>query len=75
VTDSFEHPNGICFSPDEKTVYIADTGQQHGQSVNISLAASMQEKSIQVLTNKLFKLGGCCTHTINAGFVDAMLPT
>lgn len=27
VADGFGRPNGICFSPDEKTVYITDTAQ------------------------------------------------
>ncbi|MEO1018487.1 MAG: SMP-30/gluconolactonase/LRE family protein [Pseudomonadota bacterium] len=27
VADDFTNPNGICFSPDEKTLYIADTGK------------------------------------------------
>ena len=27
VTDEFDQPNGICFSPDYKKVYIADTGR------------------------------------------------
>ncbi|KAH3913916.1 hypothetical protein HBH56_096020 [Parastagonospora nodorum] len=30
VADGFERPNGICFSPDEKTVYITDTDWIHG---------------------------------------------
>ncbi|KAJ5353954.1 hypothetical protein N7541_006518 [Penicillium brevicompactum] len=30
VADGFGHPNGICFSPDEKTVYITDTDKQNG---------------------------------------------
>jgi gluconolactonase len=29
VADDFDKPNGICFSPDEKRVYIADTGASH----------------------------------------------
>lgn len=29
ITDSFERPNGLAFSPDEKTLYIADTVRQH----------------------------------------------
>ncbi len=29
VADDFDKPNGICFSPDEKKVYIADTGASH----------------------------------------------
>ena len=27
VADDFARPNGLCFSPDEKLLYIADTGQ------------------------------------------------
>jgi gluconolactonase len=30
VVDDFIRPNGLCFSPDEKTLYISDTGASHG---------------------------------------------
>lgn len=29
VADSFEQPNGIAFSPDERELYIVDTGRSH----------------------------------------------
>ncbi len=29
VADDFDKPNGLCFSPDEKRLYIADTGASH----------------------------------------------
>ncbi len=29
VADDFDKPNGLAFSPDEKTLYIADTGVSH----------------------------------------------
>lgn len=29
VVTEFEGPNGLCFSPDEKRLYIADTGRSH----------------------------------------------
>ena len=29
VTGNVEKPNGLCFSPDEKKLYIADTGASH----------------------------------------------
>src|SRR4029077_3544921 len=29
VTDDLFKPNGLCFSPDYKTLYIADTGNSH----------------------------------------------
>jgi gluconolactonase len=30
VADGFDHPNGICFSPDGTRCYITDTGHIHG---------------------------------------------
>lgn len=33
VADGFGHPNGICFSPDEKIVYITDTDWINGTGV------------------------------------------
>ncbi len=29
VADDFLRPNGLCFSPDEETLYIVDTGRSH----------------------------------------------
>ncbi len=29
VATDFERPNGLCFSPDEKRLFIADSGKQH----------------------------------------------
>lgn len=29
VADDFQMPNGLAFSPDERTLYISDTGQSH----------------------------------------------
>jgi gluconolactonase len=31
VADDFVKPNGLAFSPDEKKLYIADTGRSHGR--------------------------------------------
>ncbi|KAL2822292.1 hypothetical protein BDW59DRAFT_149660 [Aspergillus cavernicola] len=30
IADGFGRPNGICFSPDEKVVYVTDTDWMHG---------------------------------------------
>ena len=32
VADDFDGPNGLCFSPDERRLYIADTGLQFADS-------------------------------------------
>jgi len=31
VADDFARPNGLCFSPDEKQLYVVDTGQPQGK--------------------------------------------
>ena len=31
VANDFARPNGLCFSPDEKRIYIVDTGQPQGK--------------------------------------------
>ncbi|MEM1399834.1 MAG: SMP-30/gluconolactonase/LRE family protein [Pseudomonadota bacterium] len=32
VADDFDKPNGLCFSPDERLLYIADTGASHDEN-------------------------------------------
>lgn len=42
MADGFGRPNGICFSPDETTVYITDTDWEHGDGSHVgSLPATM----------------------------------
>ncbi|KAE9963025.1 hypothetical protein BLS_009766 [Venturia inaequalis] len=42
VADGFGRPNGICFSPDERVVYITDTDRIHGDgSVDPDRPAAM----------------------------------
>lgn len=42
VADGFGHPNGLCFSPDERILYVTDTDQVHGSGViRLSKPATM----------------------------------
>lgn len=42
VADGFGRPNGICFSPDEKVVYITDTDWIHGDgTTDLTRASTM----------------------------------
>lgn len=41
VADGLGRPNGICFSPDFATVYVTDTDQVRGPSVDHGRSASM----------------------------------
>lgn len=40
VADGFGHPNGLCFSPDEGTIYITYTDRWHGFGVSDGSKAS-----------------------------------
>ncbi|KAK4978515.1 hypothetical protein LTR66_010545 [Elasticomyces elasticus] len=40
MADGFGRPNGICFSPDEQTVYITDTDCVHGDGTTDPMRAS-----------------------------------
>ncbi|KAF7555706.1 hypothetical protein G7Z17_g1998 [Cylindrodendrum hubeiense] len=40
MADGFGRPNGICFSPDEKTVYVTDTDWIHGDGTTDDSRAS-----------------------------------
>jgi gluconolactonase len=31
VSEEFDKPNGLCFSPDESVLYVGDTGRTHGE--------------------------------------------
>lgn len=39
VSGDFDKPNGIAFSPDEKTLYVSDTGRTHGEFRNHHIVA------------------------------------
>lgn len=41
VADGFGRPNGLCFSPDSATIYVTDTDQVRGPSVDYGRPASM----------------------------------
>jgi gluconolactonase len=42
IADGLGKPNGLCFSPDEETLYITDTDGVHGEGIyEPSRAASM----------------------------------
>lgn len=43
VADGLGHPNGLCFSPDERTLYVTDTDKVHGSGTcRFDRPASMQ---------------------------------
>lgn len=64
VEDSFEQPNGIAFSPDERELYIVDTGRSH-------LAGGPQHiRKFSVNGNKL--TDGKVFAVSTAGFFDGL---
>lgn len=44
VVDDFVRPNGLCFSPDERRLYIVDTGITHGGPAHIRVFDAAGDK-------------------------------
>ncbi|KAE8309459.1 hypothetical protein BDV41DRAFT_591202 [Aspergillus transmontanensis] len=53
MADGFGKPNGICFSPDEKTVYVTDTHWLHGDgSTDDQRVSSMYGLSLRIISSQ-----------------------
>lgn len=48
LVDDFEKPNGLAFSPDEKTLYICDTGKYHVRAFDVELSGALAKGSDRV---------------------------
>jgi gluconolactonase len=56
VVDDFVQPNGICFSPDEKKLYVIDSGITHGGPAHIRVF-DVDIESGKVSNGKVFAEG------------------
>ncbi|HEY5380410.1 MAG TPA: SMP-30/gluconolactonase/LRE family protein [Pseudolabrys sp.] len=64
VADDFDGPNGLCFSPDERSLYIAETGTQFSPD-------PIQHIRVFDLVDDGARLGaGHVFHTISPGAAD-----
>jgi gluconolactonase len=64
AADDFNGPNGLCFSPDESLLYVAESGAQFGPDANRHI------RVFDVVDGQLSN--GRVFHTINPGFADGM---
>jgi gluconolactonase len=65
VADDFAKPNGLCFSPDEKRLYIVDTGVTHDEK------APSHIRAFDVVDGKRLK-GGRQFIDMKPGFADGV---
>ncbi len=73
VTDDLFKPNGLCFSPDYKTLYIADTGASHYPEAPRNIRAYDVVDSTRLTNGREFasmKLN--TTNGAVAGFADGL---
>ena len=63
AVDDFTRPNGLAFSPDEKLLYIVDSGATHGGPAHIRV--------FDVVANKLRK-SRVFADDFSPGFTDGM---
>ena len=64
VADDFTGPNGLCFSPDERLLYVAESGGQ------FDAAPTQCIRVFDVAAGRLH--GGRHFHTVTPGFADGM---
>jgi gluconolactonase len=48
LADDFEKPNGLAFSPDERTLYVCDTGRYHVRAFDVEPDGSLRAGSGRV---------------------------
>jgi len=63
VADDFEGPNGLCFSPDESRLYIAESGLQFAAEPNRHLRVFVVGRGGALSGGRVF-------HTVEPGFAD-----
>ena len=63
VADDFKGPNGLCFSPDEGTLYIAETGGQFEPSDPRHIRAFSVQDGCRLFGGRIF-------HTVSPGLAD-----
>lgn len=64
VADDFEGPNGLCFSPDESKLYIADSGKMFDTN------AERHIRQFDVLPDGKSLKGGAVFAKVSPGFAD-----
>ena len=65
VADDFEGPNGLCFSPDERLLYVAESGRQFASN-------PVQHIRVFDVTDAGTLANGRVFHKISPGFADGM---
>jgi gluconolactonase len=65
IIDDFTQPNGLAFSPDEKKLYVIDSGITHGGPANIRVF------DVDIATGKLSN-GKVFAENFAPGFTDGM---
>jgi gluconolactonase len=66
VADDFQGPNGLCFSPDERLLYIAESGLQ------FAMDPLQHIRVFDVVAGGTALSGGRVFHKIDPGFADGL---
>jgi gluconolactonase len=73
VTDELYKPNGLCFSPDYKTLYIADTGASHYPEAPRNIRAYDVVDGVKLARGREFaSMKLAMPHGEFAGFADGI---
>ena len=75
LADDFEKPNGLAFSPDERTLYVCDTARYHVRAFEVERSGALKPGSSRVFARldpgqpggpdgmKVDRAGGCMSRS------------
>ncbi|KAJ5374069.1 hypothetical protein N7517_006075, partial [Penicillium concentricum] len=73
MVDGFGRPNGICFSPDEKVVYVTDTDRVHGDgTIDDTRVSSIYAFDISMYHGEPFLINRRLFAMADAGIPDGI---
>ncbi len=52
VSDDFEGPNGLAFSPDERTLYVVDSGRRHLRALDLNDNRTVSNSRVVIDINR-----------------------
>jgi gluconolactonase len=64
MADDFDGPNGLAFSPDERLLYVSESGKQFAEQ------PARYIRVFDVVDDGLRLAGGRIFHTVSPGFAD-----
>ena len=71
VADGFSRPNGLAFSPDERTLYVTDSGFATGRGAEMDVAGPRRVEAFTVVKRRILT-NRRLLHVVDTGIPDGI---